>query len=107
MARYTRIPPSGTVDPISGLNRSALDKLIRPQEANDFNPPVRTKILRARGARRGTVLIEVQSLIAYLDDLPEDQPVRKSRPDPKQRRALEEASSPIGRTENADYAKRG
>src|SRR6516165_9441565 len=80
IARYTRIPPQGTVDPISSLNRTALDKLIRPQEANDFNPPVRTKILRARGARRGTVLIDVPSLIAYLDSLPEDQPVRKTRP---------------------------
>ena len=80
IARYTRIPPQGAVDPISSLNRSALDKLIRPQEANDFNPPVRTKILRARGARRGTVLIDVPSLIAYLDSLPEDQPVRKTRP---------------------------
>lgn len=87
MARYTRIPPQGTVDPVSGLNRSALDKLIRPQEANDFNPPVRTKILRARGARRGTVLIDVESLLAYLSSLPEEQPVRKARPGPKQRRA--------------------
>jgi hypothetical protein len=83
IARYTRIPPQGTVDPISSLNRTALDKLIRPQEANDFNPPVRTKILRARGARRGTVLIDVESLLSYLASLPEEQPIRKIRPDQK------------------------
>jgi hypothetical protein len=83
MARYTRIPPQGTVDPISGLNRSALDKLIRPQEANDFNPPVRTKILRARGAKRGSVLIEVQSLLDHLAGLPSEQPNRKIRPKSK------------------------
>ena len=92
IARYTRIPSQGTVDPISSLNRSALDKLIRPQEANDFNPPVRTKILRARGARRGTVLIDVESLLSYLASLPEEQPIRKARPEPKQRRTLEEAN---------------
>jgi hypothetical protein len=85
IARYTRLPSTGTVDPISGLNRTALDKLVRPQSANDFNPRVKTKILRIHGARRGTVLIDVQSLLAYLDSLPEDQPVRRIRPGPKQR----------------------
>ena len=84
-AVYTRLPPSGTVDPISSLNRSALDKLVRPKEANDFNPPVRTKILRAKGARRGTVLIEVASLLAYLESLPTDQPIRRLVPRPKGR----------------------
>jgi hypothetical protein len=93
-ARYTRMPPQGTVDPVSGLNRSAMDKLIRPQEANDFNPPVRTKILRARGARRGTVLIDVASLLAYLENLPSDQPVRRIRQGPKQRQR--ENQSPNG-----------
>jgi hypothetical protein len=93
MTRYTRLPPTGTVDPLSGLNRSALDKLVRPQSANDFNPPVKTKVLRARGARRGTVLIDVPSLIAYLNSLPSDQPVRRIRPGPKQRQALETATA--------------
>jgi hypothetical protein len=85
-ARYTRLPPSGTVDPISGLNRSALDKLVRPQAANDFSPPVRSKILRAKGAKRGSVLVDVASLLEYLKNLPEDQPIRKSHPEPKRRR---------------------
>jgi hypothetical protein len=80
MTRYTRLPSTGTVEPISSLNRTALDKLVRPQPENDFNPPVRTKILRTKGARRGTVLIEVESLLAYLASLPEDQPVRKLTP---------------------------
>ena len=83
MTRYTRLPSTGTVEPISSLNRTALDKLVRPQPANDFNPPVCTKILRTKGARRGTVLIEVESLLAYLASLPEDQPVRKANPNPK------------------------
>ena len=86
MIRYTRLPSTGTVEPISSLNRTALDKLVRPQPENDFNPPVRTKILRTKGARRGTVLIEVESLLAYLASLPEDQPVRKANPNPKQSR---------------------
>jgi hypothetical protein len=73
------------------LNRSALDKLVRPQSANEFNPPVKTKVLRARGARRGTILIDVASLLAYLNSLPSDQPVRRIRPGPKQRQATETA----------------
>jgi hypothetical protein len=87
IACFTRLPAVGTVDPVSGLNRTALDKLVRPQSANDFCPPVKTKVLRARGARRGTILIDVASLLAYLNSLPSDQPVRKIRPGPKQREA--------------------
>ena len=92
IARYTRIPPQGAVDPISSLNRSALDKLIRPQEANDFNPPVRTKILRARGARRGTVLIDVESLLSYLAACRKSSRLGELAPGPKQSRTLEEAN---------------
>jgi hypothetical protein len=99
IARYTRLPSVGCVDPVSGLNRTALDKLVRPQEANDFNPPVKTKVLRARGARRGTILIDVESLLSYLGNLPSDQPVRRIRPGPKQRQAEREELTTPARAE--------
>jgi hypothetical protein len=68
---YTRRPLQGHVCPISGLNLSAIDKLIRPQKSNDFRPPVKSKRMFAKGATRPTILIEVRSLLEYLKSLPE------------------------------------
>jgi hypothetical protein len=70
LPKYTRRPPIGGTCQISGLNLSAMDKLIRPQKCNDFHPPVKTKKLFTKGATRPSVLIDVQSLLDYLDSLP-------------------------------------
>jgi hypothetical protein len=70
LSKYIRRPPVGGTCQISGLNLSAIDKLIRPQECNDFRPPVKTKKLFTKGATRPTVLIDVESLLDYLDSLP-------------------------------------
>src|SRR2546430_4755678 len=67
---YIRLPKSGNAEPHSGLSRSALDLLIRPQPANDFRPPVKSKMLRMTGEKRGIVLIDYRSLRIYLDGLP-------------------------------------
>lgn len=47
-----------------------MDQLVRPQECNDFRPPVVSKILRAKGQKRGIRLISYESLMAYLNSLP-------------------------------------
>jgi hypothetical protein len=67
---YIRLPKSGNADPHTGLSRSALDLLIRPQPGNDFRPPVKSKMLKMTGDKRGIVLIDFRSLRIYLDGLP-------------------------------------
>jgi hypothetical protein len=56
------------------MTRTALDQLTRPQACNDFDPPVDSKIVRAKGAKRGVkrgmVMISYESLMEYLEALP-------------------------------------
>jgi hypothetical protein len=47
-----------------------MDQLTRPQAVNGFNPPVNSKIVRVKGAKRGAVLISYESLMEYLEALP-------------------------------------
>jgi hypothetical protein len=55
----------------SGLSRSTLDILTRPQPLNGFKPKVRSKELRQTGERNKVRLIDYASLRAYLDSLPD------------------------------------
>jgi len=52
--------------PITGLTRSKLYDLISPNEGNGFKPPVKSVSLRKPGQTKGTRLIVLQSLLAYL-----------------------------------------
>jgi hypothetical protein len=63
---YMRLPRAGERDPIFGLSRTVLNELILPCEANDFRPPVRSVVLRKRGAQTGIRLVDLDSLRAYL-----------------------------------------
>jgi hypothetical protein len=74
--RYIRLPKVGGFDPLTGLSRTAMDKLVRPQACNNFKPPVKSRVLAASKASRGIVLIDVKSLLSYLEGLPEGQPKR-------------------------------
>jgi hypothetical protein len=71
--RYIRLPRSGNPCPHSGLSRSALDLITRPQEANGFKPPVASKILKQVGQKKGIRLISYKSLMGYLAKLPATQ----------------------------------
>jgi hypothetical protein len=73
---FIRLPRSGNRCPVSNLTRTAIDKLTRPQPDNDFKPPVKSRVLKARGATRGVRLVEVQSLLNYLNNLPDGAEVR-------------------------------
>jgi hypothetical protein len=64
---YMRLPKPGTRDPVFGLPRTVLNELILPCSANKGCPPVRSVVLRKRGARTGIRLIDLDSLRAYLD----------------------------------------
>jgi len=63
---FIRLPRSGTRDAITGLSRSTLNGLILPSDGNGFKPPVKSVCLRKRGAARGTRLIVLESLLAFL-----------------------------------------
>jgi len=67
LPRFIRLPRSGARCPITGLSRTGLNQLVLPCQANGLKPPVRSFVLRKPGARTGVRLIDVQSLIAYVE----------------------------------------
>jgi len=62
---FIRLPKLGLC-PITGLSRSKIYDLISPNEGNGFKPPVKSVSLRKPGQTKGTRLIVLQSLLAYL-----------------------------------------
>jgi hypothetical protein len=71
---YTRLPKPGEREPHTKLSRSSVDRLVRPQPCNDFNPPVESKVVSIRGgknAKRGARLVSLKSLLAYIGSQPE------------------------------------
>jgi len=64
---FLRLPKTRERDPIFGMARSTLNELIVPCPENDHRPPVRSVVLRKRGARTGIRLIDIDSLRAYLN----------------------------------------
>ena len=70
---WLRLPPPGTKDPDYGLHRGTLNELILPSEANGYKPPVRSLVIKKRGAVRGIRLIHRPSLDAYLSKLADQQ----------------------------------
>jgi hypothetical protein len=67
---YVRLPPHGKIEPYSGLNRSALERLVLPGVTNDYNPPVQSRLFNPSGGKRWIRLIIYESLVAYLAKLP-------------------------------------
>ncbi|HEU5079490.1 MAG TPA: hypothetical protein VFT72_09760 [Opitutaceae bacterium] len=66
---WLRLPAPGSRCRFTGLSRSTLNELTIPGPANDFQPPVKSVVLRKRGATRGIRLISYDSLMAYLNEL--------------------------------------
>lgn len=63
---WIRLPVKGRC-PYTGLSRSMLYTLISPCPENGHKPPVRSISLRRKGCVRGARLIDLQSLMAYLE----------------------------------------
>jgi hypothetical protein len=63
---FIRLPKTKGRDPLFGLSRSFLNQLILPCAGNNYNPPVRSHVLRRRGYRTGIRLISVDSLRAFI-----------------------------------------
>jgi hypothetical protein len=70
---WIRLPKSATLDPWCGLTRSKLNELILACPANDHKPPVRSIVLRRKGAVKGVRLIHLRSLLDYLEAQGRDQ----------------------------------
>ena len=62
---FIRLPIKGLC-PFTGLSRSKIYTLILPHEDNDFRPPVASVSLRKTGQLKGTRLVVLESLLAYL-----------------------------------------
>jgi hypothetical protein len=64
--RYIRLPKCGQVCPWTSLNRSSMYELIMPTEEMP-TPPVKSVSLKKPGKTRGIRLIDLGSLLEYLD----------------------------------------
>ena len=68
---FIRLPKPGTTCPWTGLARSAMNELVLPTKANSGKPPVKSKVLRKKGATTGIRLIVFESLMEYLHAAPD------------------------------------
>lgn len=66
---WLRLPAPGARCRYTGLSRSTLNELTIAGLANDGVPPVKSVVLRKRGALRGIRLISYDSLMGYLAGL--------------------------------------
>ena len=66
---WLRLPAPGARCRFTGLSRSTLNELTIAGPANDGVPPVKSVVLRKRGALRGIRLISYDSLMRYLAEL--------------------------------------
>ncbi len=69
---WLRMPGRGKRCPFTGLTKATLYNLAVPNAANERCPPVKSVVIRKRGALRGVRLISYDSLMAYLAQLPAD-----------------------------------
>lgn len=66
-ATLIRVPRPGKRCPVTQLSRSTIYELITPRAANGFKPPVASHVVKvSRHAKRGTRLIDRESLLAYI-----------------------------------------
>ena len=66
-AEFMRLPKPKARDPIFGFSRSYLNTLVLPCRENGFRPPVRSIVLRKRGAKTGVRLVDLASLRVFLE----------------------------------------
>jgi hypothetical protein len=63
---FLRLPPPGQRCAWTGLSRSAINELILPTPRNGQKPPVRSFVLRQRGAKTGIRIVDYSSLRAHI-----------------------------------------
>lgn len=70
---WIRMPTGKEVCPYTSLRRGKLALLSVPSAANKWNPPVRSKAIKQEGQNRAVRLINLASLLDYIDQLPDDE----------------------------------
>jgi hypothetical protein len=63
---FLRLPRPGTLCPHTGLSRSYINFLILPCLTNQNRPPVRSFVLRKKGAATGVRLVSYESLRNFI-----------------------------------------
>jgi len=66
--QYIRYPKAGEECPITGLRLGTLRALSIPSHTNGGKPPVKSILLTLPGKKKGTRLIEIKSLLAYIKE---------------------------------------
>jgi hypothetical protein len=66
---YIRLPKPYERCRLTGLSRSTLAELVVPCDANGHKPPVKSLVVKKRGAMRGIRLINFDSLLDHLHKL--------------------------------------
>ena len=66
---WLRLPQPGQRCRFTGLSRSTLNELCIDSPVNGYKAPVKSIVLKKRGAMRGIRLISYDSLMAYLESL--------------------------------------
>ncbi len=67
---WLRLCRPGERCPVSGLSRSTLAELCRPGPRNDYRPQIECRVLKRKGATRGVLLVNRQSLLDYINEQP-------------------------------------
>ncbi len=66
---WIRLPKPGERCIYTGLSRSTLNELTIPSDVNDYLPPVRSAVIKKRGAMRGIRLISYDNLMEHINGL--------------------------------------
>lgn len=66
---WVRLPAPGARCRHTGLSRTTLNELAIPSAANDWKPPVKSVVVKKRGAMRGIRLLSYDSLMGHLQSL--------------------------------------
>ena len=69
LPEFVPLPRARGVEFYSGLKRGSLNQLVLPCEKNGYRPPVKSISLKKPGNSKGTRLIVLSSLLAYLRGL--------------------------------------
>ena len=69
---YLRLPQPGSRCKLTGLSRSTLNELCVDSQINDYKAPVKSYLLKTRGALRGIRLISYDSLMNFLNSANEE-----------------------------------
>jgi len=75
------------------IQRRSIGSTRRPQEANEFKPPVRSRIVKLEKSTRGVRLVDFQDLLRYLNSLSDRSPIQgtdKAKAGPAARRLKRE-----------------